>query len=79
VFPYAYCVLWIWSLLILSSITYLVGVCVRAFPGAAVMLAELDVEAGLPNNVLNIAYGSNVRLLIIFYHILFTPLIPSLS
>ncbi|XP_065637529.1 methylmalonate-semialdehyde dehydrogenase [acylating], mitochondrial [Quercus suber] len=28
-------------------------------PGAAVMLAELAVEAGLPNGVLNIVHGSN--------------------
>ena len=54
-------------------------VCVYTFPGAAVMLAELAVEAGLPNGVLNIVHGNNVRLLIIVYQILFTPLIPSLS
>ena len=53
--------------------------CVYTFPGAAVMLAELAVEAGLPNGVLNIVHGNNVRLLIIVYQILFTPLIPSLS
>ena len=54
-------------------------VCVYTFPGAAVMLAELAVEAGLPNGVLNIVHGNNVRLLIIVYQILFTPLIPCLS
>lgn len=30
--------------------------------GAAVMLAELAVEAGLPNGVLNIVHGTNVSL-----------------
>lgn len=39
------------------------------FPGAAVMLAELAVEAGLPNGVLNLIHGSNVRFSIIVYQI----------
>jgi hypothetical protein len=43
------------------KITYLVF-----FSGAAVMLAELAVEAGLPNGVLNIVHGTNVRLSKIF-------------
>ena len=62
-----------------TFINNLLGVCLCTFPGAAVMLAELAVEAGLPNGVLNIVHGNNVRLLIIVYQILFTPLIPSLS
>lgn len=30
--------------------------------GASMMLAELAVEAGLPNGVLNIVHGTNVRI-----------------
>jgi len=30
------------------------------FPGASVMLAELAMEAGLPNGVLNIVHGTHV-------------------
>jgi malonate-semialdehyde dehydrogenase (acetylating)/methylmalonate-semialdehyde dehydrogenase len=48
------------------KITYLVF-----YSGAAVMLAELAVEAGLPNGVLNIVHGTNVRLATIVYHSLF--------
>jgi acyl-CoA reductase-like NAD-dependent aldehyde dehydrogenase len=33
------------------------------------MLAELAVEAGLPNGVLNLIHGSNVRFSIIVYQI----------
>lgn len=29
--------------------------------GASVMLAELAIEAGIPNGVLNIVHGTNVR------------------
>ena len=45
-----------------TFINNLLGVCLCTFPGAAVMLAELAVEAGLPNNVLNpaaLAYGQH--------------------
>lgn len=35
-------------------------ICSHVLSGAAVMLAELAVEAGLPNGVLNIVHGSNV-------------------
>ena len=30
------------------------------FPGASILLAELAMEAGLPNGVLNIVHGTNV-------------------
>jgi len=30
------------------------------FPGASVMLAELALEAGLPEGVLNIVHGTHV-------------------
>jgi hypothetical protein len=30
------------------------------FPGASVMLAELALEAGLPDGVLNIVHGTHV-------------------
>lgn len=32
------------------------------FPGASMMLAELAMEAGLPNGVLNIVHGTNVSI-----------------
>lgn len=47
--------------------------------GAAVMLSELAVEAGLPNGVLNIVHGTNVRFSIIMYQRLFVQLRPPLS
>lgn len=35
-------------------------------PGASVILAELAMEAGLPDGVLNIVHGTNVGYLYIF-------------
>ena len=38
---------------------YLEVICIF-FPGASILLAELAMEAGLPNGVLNIVHGTNV-------------------
>lgn len=42
----------------------LFSVLVVCSPGASMMLAELAMEAGLPNGVLNIVHGTNVCFLV---------------
>lgn len=52
---------------LLFSIIYIYMAIDLFVPGASMILAELAMEAGLPNGVLNIIHGAHVRFLIPFF------------
>lgn len=64
-------------LLGISSISYIIHQSfvyrffARVPSGASMILAELAMEAGLPNGVLNIVHGTNVSLSYYCYNLLF--------